>query len=356
MENNEHIKVLFERYLADECTPDQIRELIAHFNVSENNDTLRNLIAMHFESPELNHESTPGAVQEVYSRILDKVNFGEEVDSAPKLGYLLPLWSRIAAVWILLAVSCGITVYFFIRSMDNSISKTTAFGSSVKMQTEVTGIGERKKVTLEDGSVVWLNAKSKLTYPASFEKTSREVRLEGEAYFEVFRDVQRPFTVESGQVKTKVLGTSFNIQAYDADPAVAVTVLTGKVQVNTSESAIQIVRNQQVKYLNGNIYKEADIDAEAQIAWQNGKLQFRNLLLSDVIKTLERNYPVEITYNTSSSDCHVHADFDAETPIENVMEMLAVSLGGEVIKLGNAQYKLDGSCKNIRTNTNDVEE
>src|SRR5690606_17145799 len=127
-----------------------------------------------------------------------------------------------------------------------------------------------------------------------------------------------------------------------------------KVQVNTTESAIQIVRNQQVKYRDGNIYKEADMDAAAQIAWQAGKLQFRNILLSEVIKTLERNYPVRITYNKGLSECHVHADFDAGTPIENVMEMLAVSLGGRVTELGKAQYKLDGSCKNIRANPDEA--
>ncbi|MCE7070121.1 FecR domain-containing protein [Dyadobacter sp. CY327] len=355
MEDNGQIKVLFERYLADECTPEQIRKLVAYFGLPEDNGTLRNLITQHFESPESNDASANGAVQEVYNRLLNQLDVKTEVKPAPKYSYSLPLWSRMAAVWVLLAVSCGITAYFFMRKADHAISENPTF-SSVQMQTTVTGIGEKKKILLEDGSVVWLNAKSKLTYPASFEKNSREVSLEGEAYFEIFRDVNRPFTVESGQVRTKVLGTSFNIQAYDADPAVSVTVLTGKVQVNASESVIQIVRNQQVKYMNGNIYKEVDIDATAQIAWQNGKLQFRNKLLSDVIKTLERNYTVAITYNAGLSDCYVHADFDAETPIENVMEMLAVSLGGNVNNLGNAQYRLEGNCKDIRARANDAEE
>jgi ferric-dicitrate binding protein FerR (iron transport regulator) len=284
---------------------------------------------------------------------LEKVNFEKEVNPVLPRSLLLPLWSRVAAVWILLAVSCGVAVYFLTRSFDRPYSKVTAFASMVQTLTEVTGIGEKKKVTLEDGSVVWLNAQSKLTYPVSFQTNSREVSLDGEAYFEIFRDTERPFTVGTGQIKTRVHGTTFNIKAYQTDPAVSVTVLTGKVEVSSAESAIQIVRNQQVKYMNGNIYKEVDIDAVAQIAWRNGKLQLRNTPLSDVIKTLERNYPVRITYNASLSDCLVHADFDAETPLENVMEMLAVSLRGKVSKLGNLQYHLDGSCKNILTSKND---
>lgn len=354
MKDNGQIKVLFERYLANECTPDQVRALISYFDVSEDNDTLRNLITLHFESPELDQEPTQEAVREVYDKLLKKVTLENDMNAVLPRLVLLPLWTRIAAVWIFLAISCGVTVYFFTRWLDHSLLTKTTFTSLVQTRTEVTRIGERKKVTLEDGSVIWLNAQSKLTYPVAFGKSSREVDLEGEAYFEVFRDTKRPFTISSGQIKTKVLGTSFNIKAYETDPTVSVTVLTGKVEVNSSEAAIQIVRNQQVRYSNGNISKEVEVDAQTQIAWQRGELQFRNTLLSDVIKTLERNYPVQITYNTSLSQCPVHADFDAETPLESVMEMLGVSLGGKVSKLGNAQYHLDGSCKNTRINENHV--
>ncbi|TKT88950.1 FecR family protein [Dyadobacter frigoris] len=355
MEENGQIKVLFERYLANECAPDQIRELLARFNLPENNDTLRNLITRHLESIDLDNGSAEEAVQQVYEKLLEKVTFEKDLDSAPRRFVILPLWTRVAAVWILLAVSCGVGGYFIARWSDAPLLKDTALALLVQTHTEVAGIGERKKVTLEDGSVIWLNAESKLTYPVSFQKNSREVSLEGEAYFEIVRDTERPFIIQSGKITTKVLGTSFNIKAYQADPAVSVTVMTGKVEVNSPESAIQIVRNQQVKYADGNIYKEVDIDAAAQIAWRNGKLQFRNTLLSDVIKTLERNYPVKITYNTNLSDCQVHADFDAVTPFENVMEMLSGSLGGTVTKLGNAQYHLDGRCNNIRTNTSYLE-
>lgn len=349
MEKNEQIELLFDRYLADECTPAEVRRLIAYFGAPEDEETLRTLVSRQLGlAPQENGALAP-AVDEVYDRLMKKLIFRKDVTLPPQTHiptqyFTFPVWSRVAAVWLALLISVGAAVYFFARS--GSSSEKNADQVVIALHTEKTATGERRRIVLEDGSVVWLNAQSKLTYPVSFQKNIREVSLEGEGYFEVIRDTGRPFIVRSGEISTKVVGTSFNIKAYREDPTVSVAVLTGKVQVNSRESAIQITPDQQVLYThkNGNILKQEGIDAKAQITWKDGKIQFRNAHLAEVLKTLQRNYTVDITYNNLLASCPVHADFDAETSVGKVLEMLSVSLGGKVTKRGESQYYLDGTC------------
>ncbi len=344
MENQEPIHELFERYLADQCTPDQVRELLAYFNLSEDQDGLKALIQAHFEGPGEVSASHQDALQEVHQQLLKKIEVDRIADSQPSFFSLSQRWLRVAAVWVLFALSGGASVYFLSRGWSSGPDQMVA-QSSDQLQTEQTGIGERKKVVLEDGSIVWLNAKSKLVFPIAFTKERREVRLEGEAYFEIFRDEQRPFIISSGAIETKVLGTSFNIKAYATDELVAVTVASGKVEVNAPKSSVQIVANQEASYSGGQLHKALQVDAQSRIGWHTGKMQFRNLPLSEVIKILERNYPVHIAYPNDVKDCSVHADFDADTPVESVMEMLAVSLRGKLTRQSEGRYYLDGNCK-----------
>lgn len=349
MENNEQIEILFDRYLANECTPAEVRRLIAYFGAPEDEETLRALVSRQLRSAPQENGALAPAVDEVYDRLMKKLIFRKDVTAAPHQhvpgpDFTFPVWSRMAAVWLALLISFGAAVYFFTKS-GNGFEETTG-QVATPLHIEKTATGERRRIVLEDGSVVWLNAQSKLTYPLSFQNNIREVSLEGEGYFEVFRDTGRPFIVRSGAIITKVLGTSFNIKAYREDPTASVAVLTGKVQVNSKESAIQIAPDQQVLYTrkNGNILKQDGIDAKAKITWKDGKIQFRNVLLADVVKTLQRNYTVDITYNNLLANCPVHADFEAETPVGKVLEMLSVSFGGKVTKRGEAQYYLDGTC------------
>jgi transmembrane sensor len=349
LEKNKKIELLFERYLANQCTPEEVRRLIANFGAPEDEETLRILVSRQLSSTPQESDGLAPAVDEVYNRLMKKLIFRKDATLAPQQQgtdrrFTFPVWSRVAAVWLALLMTAGAAVYFFIKP-GNRLEETA--GQMVTpVHTEQTATGERRRIVLEDGSVVWLNARSKLTYPVSFRKNVREVGLEGEGYFEIFRDTGRPFIVRSGKISTKVLGTSFNIKAYAEDPTVAVAVLTGKVQINSTESTIQISPNQQISYNieNGNISKQDRIDARAQASWKDGKIQFRNTLLADVVKTLQRNYKVQIAYHNRLANCPVHADFDAETPVGRVLEMLSVSLGGKVSQRGESQYYLDGTC------------
>jgi len=229
------------------------------------------------------------------------------------------------------------------------------FGLNPKSKTEVphtlvaTRNREQKKVLLEDGSVVWLNDASTLRYPTHFAGKSREVVLEGEAYFEVQKDSKRPFVVQSGTIQTRVLGTSFDVQAYQDNRAMRVTVIKGSVEVKAKDSneTITLIPNQQAVYTNADrsLIRESNLNGKDAIGWHAGKLRFRDVSFLEAIATLQRSYDVRITMDESIKDCLVYADFDKKEDIEAILNMLLLSLDGKVTHMSGTVYHLSGrSC------------
>ncbi|MDN5213626.1 FecR domain-containing protein [Fulvivirgaceae bacterium BMA12] len=219
---------------------------------------------------------------------------------------------RVAAS-VLLLVGVGLTFYFV--------------GSSeveVNYLTKSTTAGQRSKVTLSDGSVVTLNSKSKLIYPENFSGDTREITLEGEAFFEVQKDASRTFMVRSGDVVTTVLGTSFNVRAFGAEQ-VEVTVATGKVKVaaNASGKEVLLVKGQQAIYSRTlSDITVRDINLSRYTAWISRSLEFDMMPFSEVIKILERTYNTEIRIRSPrSDDCLIRGKYENEKLI-NVLSGL----------------------------------
>ena len=160
---------------------------------------------------------------------------------------------------------------------------------------------------LADGSHVWLNAGSSITYPVAFIGNERKVNISGEAYFEIAHDPTKPFFVTNGDVQVQVLGTHFNVNAYDNESEVKVTLLEGSVEVKSEKSKVKIVPGQQaVATLNPNPLNSqptesklstlASIDLEAVMAWKNGKFFFNETSINDIMKEVARWYDVEVVY------------------------------------------------------------
>lgn len=149
--------------------------------------------------------------------------------------------------------------------------------------------GEKKEVLLQDGSVVVLNSNSSITYPEEFGDT-RNIKLSGEAYFKVFRDVKRPFIVQTHDVKVRVLGTSFDINSYK-HRSTKVSVLTGRVEVSSaSGNKVVIVKNQQADLKrNADFYISTD-DSSEGIAWTSNTIILKNTTLSETAKIIENWY------------------------------------------------------------------
>lgn len=154
--------------------------------------------------------------------------------------------------------------------------------------------------TLADGTKVWLNAGSKLRYPVAFGGDERVVYASGEMYFEVARDESHPFFVEMDGVRVKVLGTSFNVNAYKGDRLVEVTLVSGKVEAYAGERCYELKPDDQLRYDRERSYVEmAVVDAGDSIAWKDGQYVFRGKKLADVARILERWYAVEIVLEGS---------------------------------------------------------
>jgi ferric-dicitrate binding protein FerR (iron transport regulator) len=183
-------------------------------------------------------------------------------------------------------------------------------------------------ITLADGTKVWLNAASSLRYPAAFAGRERRVAITGEAYFEVAPDAGKPFIVEKGDVAVKVLGTHFNVNAYDDEAEMKVTLLEGSVQVTkgsagSSERYPLLLRPGQQASINadGKIDLSSKVDTEEVMAWKNGKFRFNVTDIETVMRQISRWYDVDITYRGTVTT-HFWGSISRDVNVSQVLSML----------------------------------
>lgn len=188
--------------------------------------------------------------------------------------------------------------------------------------------GTRSEIVLEDGTSIWLNAGSVLTFPERFDSKQREVFLEGEAYFEVAHDAKRPFYVISDAMRIEVLGTSFNVSAYADDDYASTALLTGNITVSgNGEMAFdkQVLKPGTAVRIN-KITKTASINENygaESISWTKRRLLLRSTHLDEIIKKLERFYNAEIEgVYASGSDDSFSGSLDLTQTLQEVLHHL----------------------------------
>lgn len=189
--------------------------------------------------------------------------------------------------------------------------------------------GSRTKLYLPDGTLVWLNAGSRMSYSQGFGVNSREVELEGEGYFEVVRNEGIPFYVKTKELKLKVLGTKFNFRDYPDDREVVVSLLEGKVGLDNllkGEKDILLVPDERaVLNKTDGVMKVEPVMASNASEWTEGYLFFDEELLPDIVRELERSYNVQIHLaDTSLNNFRFYGNFARrEQTIEEVLEALS---------------------------------
>ncbi|MCW0482827.1 FecR family protein [Gaoshiqia sediminis] len=201
--------------------------------------------------------------------------------------------TRIAAIVIILVTIGSIAFHRFVKVQPENV-----ITENIKLITKTSSPGEQLRITLPDASVAHLNAGSTICYPEKFTGHSRDINLIGEAFFEVTKDSLRPFIVSSANITTTVLGTSFNIKAFN-DQNITVTVATGKVKVENMQEdmigEIMLLPNEQASYnKNENRFTRQEVDARHYLAWTEGIIRFNNDDLQEVANMLERWYQVSI--------------------------------------------------------------
>lgn len=201
--------------------------------------------------------------------------------------------------------------------------------------------GGEFQIKLEDGTKIWLNADSQLKYPQVFSATVREVWLEGEAYFEVAKDRQRPFIVHSGVQKTTVLGTSFGVTNYPGEHGISTTLVNGKVHVEYSGITDQVYvlqPGERIQCLTGSksIHQEK-VDVYEYVAWKEGRYVFSRRRLEDMLNTLARWYDFEIFFlNQAAKEIVFSGELKRFENFNRVLEMIEKSSEIQFVVNGRA--------------------
>jgi transmembrane sensor len=181
-------------------------------------------------------------------------------------------------------------------SLEYSSSSTAGTNENV-FNTINVPVGGNYSITLPDGTLVWLNSASSLTYPVEFKGSDRSVKLKGEAYFEVSKNKQKPFIVNMNSTKVEVLGTHFNIKAYESDQIINTTLLEGSVRLSTPSSKAVLVPGQQgtVNRNQENIQVK-NINTSKSVAWKNGYFLFQDDSIREIMDQVSRWYDVDVEY------------------------------------------------------------
>ncbi len=171
------------------------------------------------------------------------------------------------------------------------------------LHTLVIPYGNDFKVTLPDGTRVWLNAGTKLSYPGTFSGNLREVELNGEAYFDIAKDSTRPFRVKlSAATMVVATGTHFNINNYDNEPFTAITLTEGKVSVITSSDTRELLPGEQLQIGKENTTAIEGIDTLGVASWTKGYFSFQDQDIGAFMRKLERWYNIKVIFKTTSND------------------------------------------------------
>ena len=206
------------------------------------------------------------------------------------------------------------------NSIAYTAHETATSTNATASNTLTTPPGTLFRLTLGDGTRVWLNASSSLRYPVSFHGSERTVVLQGEGYFEVAHDAARPFRVQAGSTTVQVLGTQFNIDAYGDDELVKTTLLEGKVQVSCGTTVRTISPGQQARSREGDIDIQ-NADVETAMAWTKGIFLFRNTPAHTLLAQLSRWYGMELVC-PRMPNAHFNATLQRETPVARLLQLL----------------------------------
>jgi len=194
--------------------------------------------------------------------------------------------------------------------------------------------GGQFRLVLPDGSKVWLNAASSITYPVTFTGSSRTVTITGEAYLEVARNPEKPFKVIVNGMEVTVLGTCFNINAYTDEAGISTTLLEGAVRVSRGNNMQVLQPGQQAQLQpNGTFRLMPDTDTAAVTAWKNGMFAFNGEDIASIMRQVNRWYDAEIVY-TSAVSQHFVGSIPRDVPVSKLLTMLELT--------GRLRFRIEG--------------
>ncbi len=275
------MKNLFKKYYHSTLRPDEFSGISDFIGNKKNEAIIFSLMKPIWDNQINEADVSPQKNPALYKRIKETVLLEKQKAAQQKIN--IYTWGlRVAAVLVVaLLVS---NIFFFQKSVENQIAET--------IQTITTPYGAKTNIILPDGSLVWLNSGSVLSYPTKFSK-SRPVTLTGEAFFEVEKN-GKPFIVSTNYGEVEVKGTSFDVKAFERENF-QITLVTGSVLIREKDSKNEVTLRpgQQVNLLNKQ-FKIKNVETDLFTSWKDGKFIFRKEYLPTVMKRLARWYNVKI--------------------------------------------------------------
>lgn len=376
-QNAEYIEQLVYKFKIGTISPEELKVLNDWYNCHD--DELVTIVTQKTDT----HEALKSRM---LNGLLAKIN----ADTVNKPHKRLPLWRWVAAtaaVFVLLA-----SVWFMLQREEpnttpviasttiepggNKATLTLANGKTILLSSAQKGIlagndiryadgqpvdsassanqysgmlslqtprGGTYKITLPDGTEVWLNAASKITYPSKFEGHARIVKLEGEAYFQVktvYDELQRKvaFRVLTSKQEVEVLGTQFNVNAYPEETSVKTTLVEGKVAIKDQQGRVLLTPNQQAVTTSSST-KVKSVNVYNYVAWRDGKFSFDGKTFEETMDEIARWYDLKIVYEHGVPDEELVGDAYRNQNIHFVMRLLE--------KVAQVNYKLDVSRRQL---------
>jgi ferric-dicitrate binding protein FerR (iron transport regulator) len=208
------------------------------------------------------------------------------------------------------------------------------------------GITPYKTIVLPDGSTVVLNHSSELQYATTFDGlATREVYLKGEGFFDVKHDASKPFIVHTGALNTTVLGTAFNIKAYQGEKRITVTVTRGKVKVGDGDKTLGVItHDEQITfYPESNEAARKEVNASKVIAWQEGNIYFDDITIEAAVQQLEERFGVNIAWSTEKlKDCRFTASFIMGESLEEIIQVICEFNQSTYKKDADGNFTIEG--------------
>lgn len=375
-----------QKYLENKATPEEVRWLLAHFH-TDSEDQLMQLIMRGFIIDEHDSESVnpdQQVLDRVYGRMQHHLGFAAN-------GYrrkpVRKVWYFAAAASVVLALSFGSYLLLYKQQLPqhvyykndippghNQATLTLANGKKIILVKGLSGIlaqqgntqigvngqsaiaynaavtnsshavtyntlataaGEQSPypLILSDGTKVWLDAKSSITFPVAFSGKERLVKITGEVYFEVNHDDAHPFKVAVKDQIVEDIGTHFNINAYDDESAIRTTLIEGAVKISVPTSSSVFMKDGvklnpgEQAVVHGLTMNVANANIEKVLAWKNGYFRFNHEKIQSIMRELSRWYNIEVEYSSASSDEEFYATISRNRNISEVLSMLENTKG-----------------------------
>ncbi|MDR2816812.1 MAG: FecR domain-containing protein [Proteiniphilum sp.] len=324
---------LLRKFIKNECTKEEIKELTHLFRKEKYNGEIDVVTYSLWQAVNRTINSSGNDVNVLRTEASKIINRKRKRSRANKI-YLIPAVATAAAVALLL-------IFLNLPLQKTGTAEQSPFALQITEARRFTTENSMKKITLADGSVVHLNLHTTLTLKkGKFNAHVREVWLdEGEVFFEITKDPHRPFIVHTSDgLATRVLGTSFNIQAYSGLKRHVISVKTGKVQVNREdgEEGVVLDPDYQVSFdRSSNTFTAGKTDGAIAAAWREGKIVFQRAKIEEIALRLKQHFDMELIYDPSRYE---NVEYSAIFPVHASIDEIANTLS----KIYNTNYSIKG--------------